>query len=93
MAPSSIVIIAALALVGLGSGVIAQKTLDQWTQDAGRAPMIHKGRGSWSRYLRSVQAELPPSVRQRIALCNRIGIASMVLVPVVLIVDSVWHHH
>ncbi len=89
MVPTSIVIIAALVLVGLGSGFIAQKTLDQWTQDAGRAPMIDKGRGSWSRYLRSVETELSPSVRQRIALCNRIGLVSMALTPVVFILDAV----
>jgi hypothetical protein len=92
MAPTSIVIIAVLVLVGLGSGFIAQKTFDQWTQDAGRAPMINKGRGSWSRYLRSVEAELPPTLRQRIALCNRIGVVSMVMTPVVFILDAVWHH-
>ena len=93
MAPASMVILAALVLLGLASGFIAQKTLDDWTQDAGRAPMINKGRGSFSRYLRSVEAELPPSVRQRIAFCNRIGIVSMVLTPVVFILDAVWHHH
>ena len=93
MAPTSIVITAALVLVGLGSGFIAQKILDQWTQDARRAPMIDKGRGNWSRYLRSVETELPPSVRQRVALCNRIGLLSMALTPVVFILDAVWHHH
>ena len=93
MATTSIVIIAALVLLGLASGFIAQKTLDKWTQDVGRAPMVDKGRGSFSRYLRSVEAELPPSVRQQITLCNRIGIASMILVPVVFIVDAMWRHH
>jgi hypothetical protein len=93
MAPTSIVIIVALLLLGLASGFIAQKTLDEWTRVAGRAPMINKGRGSWSRYLRSVDAELPPPVRQRIALCNRIGVVSTALMPVVLILDAVWHHH
>jgi hypothetical protein len=93
MPPVSIFIIAALVFLGLASAVIGQKTLDKWTRDTGRRPMIPKGRGSWSRYLRSVEAELPPSVRQRIALCKRIATISMILVPVVFFLDAVWLRH
>lgn len=93
MTTGSIVIIAALVLLGLASGFTAQKILDKWTQDEGRAPMFDIGRGSFSRYLRSVEAELPPSVRQRITLCNRIATISMVFVPVVFILDAMWRRH
>ena len=90
MGPVSVIAIVGSLVLGLASGFIQQRTLDKWTQDTGRAPMIHKGRGSWSRYLRSVDAELPPSIRQRIAFWKWIGILSIVLMTAVFALDA-WH--
>lgn len=63
----------------LASGFMQQRTLDKWTRDAGRSPMIHKGRGSWHRYLRSIEAELPPSVSRKIVIWGWVGKLSIVL--------------
>lgn len=92
--PITISILVGLFVLFLASGFIQQRTLDKWTRDSGRAPMIHKGRGSWQRYLRSVRAEMPGSVSKRIAVWNWIGIASMILMLFVLFaLNGEWIRH
>jgi hypothetical protein len=92
MTPISIAVIVSLLVVGLGSGFVSQRTLDKWTQETGRAPHINKGRGSWSRYVRSMEAELPPSVRQRIRICDWVGALSIILMMIVLTL-STWRRN
>jgi len=77
----------------LTSGFMQQRTLDKWTRDTGRAPMIHKGRGSWHRFLRAVEAELPPSVSRKIAIWGWIGKLSIVLMMTLVALDAAarWH--
>jgi len=82
-----------LMIVFFVSGVIQQKAVDRWTRDTGRAPMIHKGRGSWHKYLRSVEHEMPTPLRQRIAIWTWIGYSSLALVFIVMVVDAQWHQH
>jgi len=53
--------------------------------------MIHKGRGSWRRYLLSVEHEMPASLRKRIAIWTWIGYTSLILFPIVIVVDAQWH--
>jgi hypothetical protein len=48
------------------SALIQQKTLDQWTHDTGRAPIIQKNRRSWAAYMEVAKHEMPASVRKRI---------------------------
>ena len=92
LSPITVSILIGLSVLFLASGFIQQKTLDKWTQDSGRAPMIHKGRGSWYKYLRSVKAEMPRSVSRRIAIWNWIGIMSMILILFALALEA-WHRH
>jgi hypothetical protein len=93
MSPITVSISIGLIVASLASGFIQQKTLDKWTQDTGRAPMIHRGRGSWYRYLRSVEEELPNSVSRRIAVWGWIGKLCLILMMVIFFLDSVWHRH
>jgi hypothetical protein len=77
----------------LASGFMQQRTLDKWTRDSGRAPMIHKGRGSWHRFLRSVKAEMPPSVSRKIAMWGWVGKLSIVLMMALVALDAAAHLH
>jgi hypothetical protein len=77
----------------LASGFMQQKTLDKWTLDSGRAPMIHKGRGSWHRFLRSVEAEMPPSVSRKIAMWGWVGKLSIVLMMALVALEAAAHLH
>lgn len=72
----------------LTSGFMQQRTLDKWTRDTGRVPMIHKGRGSWHRFLRSVEAELPPSVSRKISIWGWVGKLSIVLMMALVALDA-----
>src|SRR5579863_8014209 len=80
-----------LAVLFFASGFLAQKTLDKWTQETGRRPLIHGGRGGWGRYMRSVERELPASVSKRIAFWTCIGYFAMILIAVIIVIDSALH--
>jgi len=71
--------------------VIQHKTVERWMRDTGRAPMIHKGRGSWHKYLRLVEHEMPAPLRKRIAIWKWVGYSSMMLLPVVMLIDALCH--
>jgi hypothetical protein len=75
----SVSVLVGFVIVFLVSGVMGQRAVDRWTRETGRAPMIHKGWGSWHRYLRSVEHEMPASLRKRIAFWNRIGWLALIL--------------
>lgn len=55
-------------VVIIACGYMQQRTLDKWTRQTGRAPMISKGRGSWAAYMKTAKDEMPGPVRKRIAM-------------------------
>lgn len=93
MSALSMSILIALVILFFASGLIQQRTVDKWTRETGRAPMIKRGRGSWHRYLRSIEHEMPAPVRKRVALWNRIAIISLVLSMTVISFEAGWHLH
>jgi len=93
MSAISVLVLIGSVIVILASGLIQQRTVDRWTRETGRAPMINRGRGSWHRYLRSVEREMPASVRKRIAFWNWIAILSVILAVTVISIDARWHRH
>jgi len=92
MSPISITIIISALVLVVVSGAAQQKTLDRWTQETGRAPMVNRGRGRWYRYLRSVKVEMPQSVRRRIAAWNWAGNVSIAVAFVVFLIHTARHH-
>jgi len=82
-----------LVVLLLASGSVQQKTLNKWTQDTGRSPMIDQGRGSWHRYLRSVEAELPRSVSRKIEMRGWVGKVAIVLMLVLVVLDAATRAH
>lgn len=93
MSALSMSVLIGSVILFFASGLIQQRTVDKWTRETGRAPMIHRGRGSWHRYLRSVEHEMPASVRKRIALWNWIAISSLILAMTVMSFEAAWHRH
>jgi hypothetical protein len=93
MSTISVSVMIGAVIVMLFSGHIQQRTVDRWTRETGRAPMIHKGRGSWGKFMRSVEHEMPASVRKRIAFWNWIAILSLIFAVVVISIDAHWHPH
>ena len=91
MSPISISIVIGLVVLSTVSGLSQQKTVDKWTQDTGRPPMINRSRRSWYRYLRNVEAEMPRSVRRRIALWRWVMNISVLLMLIVVLIDSADH--
>jgi hypothetical protein len=93
MSPISISIVTGLLILFFASALIQQKTLDKWTHDTGRAPMIHKNRRSWAAYMGVAKHEMPASVRKRITFWGRITYLSLILIVVVATIDAGWHRH
>lgn len=93
MSPFILTIFLGLMALLMASGFMQQRALDEWTRDTGRAPMIHKGRGSWHRYLRSVEAEISPSVSRRIAFWGWVGKLSIALMWALVALDAVARCH
>jgi hypothetical protein len=84
-------LIIGLIFVFIASGWIQQKTVDKWTQDTGRAPMIHKHRGSWDAYMKVAKHEMPAPMLKRISLLNWIGYLALILILLVAAINPVWH--
>jgi hypothetical protein len=93
MSPFILSLFVGLMALLLASGVMQQRTLDKWTRDTGRAPMIHTGRGSWHRYLRSVEAEISPSVSRKIAFWGWVGKLSIGLMWALVALEGVARCH
>jgi hypothetical protein len=93
MSAISLSVVIGAVIVMFASGLIQQRAVDRWTRETGRAPMINRGRGSWHRYLRSVEREIPASVRKQTAFWNWIGILSLILAMTVMAIDAGWHRH
>ena len=84
MSHISVFIAGPLVIVGLASAWMAQKTLDKWTRDTVRIPMVQRGRGSWGAYMRAHRNEMPASVRKQISLYSWIGGVAWTLLALVL---------
>jgi hypothetical protein len=93
MSSITVSILIGLSILFFVSSLIQQRTLDRWTRDTGRAPMIHKGRGSWHAYLRSVKAEMPASVNRRIAFWGWVAKVSLMLAMTIIALYPVLHRH
>ena len=63
----------------LASAIRPQKILDKWVRETGRKPMMQSGRGSWGRYWRSVEREVPESVKEQVNLWRWVAYIFMAL--------------
>ena len=89
MSPAAQVTSIGLAISLLASAWLGQKTVDDWTQGAGRKPMI-QGKGRWSAYMRANRQELPTAVAKRLSVLTWICYLAFLLIIVVITLDN-WH--
>jgi hypothetical protein len=92
LSPSSLLMVIGFVVL-LASGWAQQQIVDKWTRDTGRAPMINKGRGSWSAYMRVAKHEMPAPIRKKIALFRWIGCLALLLILVTASTDARWYRH
>lgn len=70
--------IACMALM-ITSGFMQQRAVEKWTQETGRAPMIHRGKGSWGRFMRGAKNEMPASLLRQISVWKWVGFSALIL--------------